>query len=61
MRYRSEAAEHYRSMLRAGALGDAILEEPPEKEQGRRVVEERIRTSEEIMANNPPFTSQNNV
>ena len=32
MRYRSEAAEHYRSMLRAGALGDAILEEPPEKE-----------------------------
>jgi len=58
MRYRTWAADYYRRMLRASASGESFLEEPPVKDQGRGVIEEINRTSEEITANNNPQAEQ---
>lgn len=56
-RYRTHSSDFYRRMLRSQVEGEALMEEPPEKEFGRTVMEEQPRSSDEIMANNPPFGS----
>jgi hypothetical protein len=56
-RYLTVAADFYRCQLKSQMEGEAILEEPPSKEAGQKVMEQTLRTSAEIMANNPAFSS----
>ena len=45
-RFQTVAAEFYRRTLRSQVEGDALMEEPPSKEEGKKVVVLEGRTSE---------------
>eukprot|EP00347_Sterkiella_histriomuscorum_P020751 403336610 len=61
MKYKTKAAEFYRSKLRCQAEGVPFYDEKPSYDQGREVIVEVVRSSSEIMQNNPPFQYNNNA
>ena len=54
-KYKTIAADYNQGKLRAEAFGEQFFEEKPDFMQGKTVVPEKLRSPEEIMANNPPY------
>jgi hypothetical protein len=54
-RYKTKAAQFYRDKLKKLVEGEPFVMSTPDFESGREVMQEQMRSSEEIMKNNPPF------